>query len=184
MDVNNFEVVKQSLGNVIYSQKTHEMALNRKKSYITYIKWFNIILVGIVFLVLFIGLFNPKDQIYNYIGITVTVLETLFLIFQLSFTPEKEVEGHQNTANRLWLMREKHLNLLTDIKNEIYDSISTAQKRDTLTSELSEIYKNAPRTNNDDYEKATKALNGNQKPKADEDEMNTFLPPNLQSNGN
>ena len=181
MDNNNFEIIKQALGNVIFTQKTHEMAITRKSNYVTYIKWLNIILVGIVFFVLFLKIFNQDDKDYLYAGIFFTVIEALFLIFQLSFNPEREVLEHKNTANRLWLMREKHLNLLTDIKNEIFNFNQNAIKRDELTNELNEIYKNAPRTNSDDYEKASKALNGNQKPKADEDEMINFLPKNLQS---
>ncbi|MFZ2968843.1 MAG: SLATT domain-containing protein [Sulfuricurvum sp.] len=179
MDINNFEIIKQSLGNVIYSQKTQEMATVRKKSYTNQIKWFNIILVGIVFLFLFLDLFNPTNTIYKYIGIAVTVIEALFLIFQLSFNPEKESLEHKNTANKLWLMREKHLNLLTDIKNEIFDFATNGQKRDLLTRELDEVYRNAPQTSRKDYEKATKALNTDERPRADDSEMETFLPENL-----
>lgn len=179
MDKNNFEIIKQSLGNVNYSQKTQEMAVVRKQGYVTNIKWANIILVGLVFLFLFLGLLNQNSNFYNYISIALTVLETLFLIFQLSFNPEKEVTEHKNTANKLWLMREKHLNLLTDIKNEIFDFTVNAQKRDLLTDELSEIYRNAPRTSRKDYEKAKKALNTDERPRADDSEMETFLPENL-----
>lgn len=179
MDINNFEIIKQSLGNVIYSQKTQEMATIRKKSYTNQIKWFNIILVGLVLIVLCIGLLNPNEQIYSKIGATLTIIETLFLIFQLSFNPEKESLEHKNTANKLWLMREKHLNLLTDIRNEIYDFKGNAQKRNSLTDELDEIYRNAPQTNRKDYEKATKALNTDERPRADDSEMETFLPENL-----
>ena len=154
MDNNNFEIIKQALGNVIYTQKTHEMAIIRKSNYVTCIKWINIILVGIVFFVLFLQIFNQNDKDYLYAGIFFTVIETLFLIFQLSFNPEKEIIEHKITANRLWLMREKHLNLLTDIKNEIFDFKQNAIKRDELTNELNEIYKNAPQTSRSDYKKA------------------------------
>lgn len=77
--------------------------------------------------------------------------------------------------------KRKALNLLTDIKNEIFDFNQNAIKRDELTNELNEIHKSAPRTNSNDYNKASKALNGNQKPKADDNEMINFLPKNLQN---
>lgn len=181
MDDNNFEIIKQSLGNVIYSQKTQEMANIRKIKYSTCIKWINIILVGLVLLALFLQIFNPEVKGYLYTAIFVTVLEVLFLIFQLSFSPEKESIKHKNTANQLWLMREKHLNLLTDIKNETFTKEINSDKRNILTEQLSDIYINASQTNNDDYTKASIALNGNEKPKADDDEINNFLPQNLQS---
>ncbi|MCR8711084.1 SLATT domain-containing protein [Aliarcobacter butzleri] len=179
MDINNSEIIKRSLGNVIYSQKTQIMAIRRKSKYNICIKWLNIILVGIIFFVLFLQIFNQNDKYYLYAGIFFTVIETLFLIFQLSFNPEKEIIEHKITANRLWLMREKHLNLLTDIKNEIFDFKQNAIKRDELTNELNEIYKNAPQTSRSDYKKAEKALNTDEKPRADDEEMENFLPENL-----
>lgn len=179
MDVNNFEILKRSLGNVIYSQKTQEMATIRKRGYTKSIKIINIVLVAGVFISLFLQVFNPSEKIYLYIGITVTVAEVLFLIFQLSFNSEQEAIEHKNTANKLWLMREKHLNLLTDIKNETYVSQSISEKRDSLTRELNQIYESAPQTDKDDYAKASIALNGNEKPRADDEEMDNFLPENL-----
>ena len=179
MDENNFEIIKRSLGNVIYSQKTQEMATIRKLKYSLIVKWINIILVGLVFLALFLQIFNPQEKNFLYAGIFVTVLEVLFLIFQLNFNSEREAFTHKNTANRLWLMREKHLNLLTDIKNEKLSIKSIIEKRDSLTQDLAHIYENAPQTNSNDYSKANKALNGNEKPRADDDEMDNFLPDNL-----
>ena len=179
MDKNNFEIIKRSLGNVIYSQKTQEMATIRKLKYSLIVKWINIILVGLVFLALFLQIFNPSEKNFLYAGILVTVLEVLFLIFQLNFNSEREAFAHKNTANRLWLMREKHLNLLTDIKNEKLSIKNIAEKRDALTQDLAHIYENAPQTNYKDYSKAEKALNGNEKPRADDDEMDNFLPDNL-----
>lgn len=179
MDENNFEIIKRSLGNVIYSQKTQEMAAIRKSEYTKCIKIGNIFFVGMVFLALFLQLFNPEEKGFLYAGISVAVLEVLFLIFQLSFNSERDALEHKNTANKLWLMREKHLNLLTDIKNETYVSETISKKRDALTLELSQIYESAPQTNKDDYKKASIALNGNEKPRADDDEMEHFLPENL-----
>jgi len=179
MDENNFEIIKRSLGNVIYTQKTQEMATIRKLKYSLIIKWINIILVGLVFLALFLQIFNPNEKFFLYAGIVVTVLEVLFLIFQLNFNSEREALSHKNTANRLWLMREKYLNLLTDIKNEKLSMKIITEKRDDLTQDLAYIYENAPQTNSNDYSKANKALNGNEKPRADDDEMDNFLPDNL-----
>jgi hypothetical protein len=179
MDNNNFEIIKRSLGNVIYSQKTHEMAVVRKLGYIKFIKIVNIVLVALVLGTLFLQIFNPDKKVYLYIGIGFTILEVLFLIFQLSFNPEKNAREHKDTANKLWLMREKYLNLLTDIKNETYVSKTISEKRDALTLELNQIYESAPQTNNKDYKKASLVLNGDEKPRADDNEMDNFLPENL-----
>ncbi|MBK2256670.1 SLATT domain-containing protein [Francisella philomiragia] len=179
MDKNNFEIIKRALGNVIYSQKTQEMAYIRKKFYTYCIKMINIVLVSLVLIFLFLQIFNSEEKIYTYIGIALTIIEVIFLIFQLSFESEREAIEHKNTANRLWLFREKYLNLLTDIKNETYSIETISEKRDSLTAKLNHVYKKAPQTNSKDYSKASKALNGNEKPRADDEELANFLPENL-----
>jgi hypothetical protein len=78
MDEHNFEVVKRSLGNVIYSQKTQEMASIRKHKYSLVIKWINILLVGLVLVVLFLQIFHQNKPMYLYIGIGMTIAEVLF----------------------------------------------------------------------------------------------------------
>lgn len=179
MDEINYQVIKQSLGNVIYSLKAHEKATDRNQNSATRIRWGNIVLVGLIFLVLFLQLFWPEEKGFLYAGITLTVMETLFLIFQLSFNPEQQAVKHQQGASDLWHIREKHLNLLTDIKNESLDGEAIIQARDTLAKELKVIYAYIPRTTADDYKKAGIALNGNEKPKADDEEMKKFLPEGL-----
>ena len=179
MDKHNFDTVKQSLGNVIYSQKTQEMASIRKHKYSLIIKWINIILVGLVLVALFLQIFHPNEPIYLYIGIGITITEVLFLIVQLNFSPDKDALKHKATAQELWLMREKHLNLLTDIKNETFVSETLSKKRDALTLELNNIYENAPQTSKADYLKAGYVLNSDEKPRAEDEEMENFLPENL-----
>jgi len=179
MDEHNFEVVKRSLGNVIYSQKTQEMASIRKHKHALVIKWINIILVGLVLVALFLQIFHPNESKYLYIGIGMTIAEVLFLIVQLNFSPDKDALRHKATAQKLWLMREKHLNLLTDIKNETYVSETLSKKRDALTIELNNVYENALQTSKSDYKKAGIALNSDEKPRADDEEMENFLPENL-----
>ncbi len=101
MDEHNFEVVKRSLGNVIYSQKTQEMAAIRKYKYSLAIKWINIILVGLVLVALFLQIFHLNDPKYLYIGIGITIAEVLFLIVQLNFSPDKDAMKHKSTAKKL-----------------------------------------------------------------------------------
>jgi len=176
---NNYEAIKQKHGNVVYSLKTHEKARERKENYLLWIKWINILLVGSILVVLILQLIFKTDLL-NYIGIALSVIEFIFIIIQLNFDLQKDIYEHIKTSNQLWLIREKYLNLLIDIKNGLNKEV-ISKKRDELDEQLSGIYKNAIKTSNKDYKEASKVLNSDEKPKSDDEEYKNFLPENLWS---
>ena len=176
---NNYEVVKQKHGNVIYSLKTHEKARERKENYLLLIKWVNIILIGSILVVLILQLILKMDLL-NYIGIALSIIEFIFIVIQLNFDLQKDIYEHIKASNQLWLAREKYLNLLVDIKNGL-DKEKISAKRDVYDEQLSEIYKNAIKTSNKDYKEASKVLNADEKPRSDDEEYKNFLPENLWS---
>lgn len=179
MDKNNFELIKQKLGNIVYSHKTHEKAIERKIRYLSFIKWGNIFLVGSILLILVLQLLFPKEKIFLYGGIGLTILEFIFVLIQLNFDFSRDIREHRIVANKLWLVREKYLNLLTDIKNDSLSDKKIMEIRNELDEKVSKIYENAPQTSPKDYNRAEKALNSNEKPKADDEELNAFLPNHL-----
>jgi len=176
---NNYEAIKQKHGNVVYSLKTHEKARERKENYLLWIKWINILLVGSILVVLILQLLFKTDLL-NYVGIALAVVEFIFIIIQLNFDLQKDIYEHIKTSNQLWLMREKYLNLLIDIKNGL-DKAIVIKKRDELDEQLSEIYKNAIKTSNKDYKEASKVLNNDEKLKLDDEKYKNFLPESLWS---
>ena len=176
---NNYEAIQQKYGNVVYSLKTHEKARERKEKSLLWTKWINIILIGNILVVLILQLILKTDLL-NYIGIALAVFEFIFIVIQLNFDLQKDIYEHKKASNQLWLSREKYLNLLVDIKNGLDKDVASS-KRDELDEQLSEIYKNSIKTSNKDYKEASKVLNGDEKPKSDDEEYKNFLPKSLWS---
>jgi len=105
-----------------------------------------------------------------------------FVIFQLSFSPSEKAEKHRYIAKELWYIREKYINLMTDIINEQLSGQLITTRRDQLIEELRLIYKFAPQTDSKSYELARKALKINEEFTFTDEEINNFLPDELKIN--
>ena len=174
----NYEILKQKLGNVIFSLKSHEKAIERKSNYILLMKWTNILLVAFILISIVLQLIF-KDNIYSYIGIGLTILEFSLTLIGLNFNYQNEIFEHKKSANDLWETREKIYNLLTDIKGRNIDINDIVQRRNKIDNCLSLIYKYSLKTSNKDYKEASKVLSNGEKPKAGDEEYKNFLPENL-----
>lgn len=179
MDIDNYETVKRAFGNIVYTQKTIEKAIDRKECLENSIKITNIILVMLVLLSIFLQMIYSGTKWPFYVGIIITLLEIFFLFFQLSFNPSKDIVEHKKSASELWFIREQYINLMTDIKNTAISTENVINRRNELTKQTYKIYANMPRTISKDYLKANKSLNTNEKPVADNNELRHFLPEHL-----
>lgn len=174
----NYHILKQKLGNVIYSLKTHEKAIERKKRYISWMKWANIILVSSILVSIILQLIF-KNDFYSYIGIGLTVVEFSLVLIGLNFNYMNEVHEHEKTISDLWKIREQIYNLLVDIKGKSIDINDVIKRRDEIDKCLNLIYKYSLKTSNKDYKKASGVLKNGEKPKSDDEEYRNFLPENL-----
>ncbi|TSG56248.1 SLATT domain-containing protein, partial [Salmonella enterica subsp. enterica serovar Mbandaka] len=67
-------------------------------------------------------------------------------------------QKHRQAAGDMWLIRERYLSLLTDLKMQTKSIEEILKERDALMIELSAIYIGAPCTNYKAYSMAQKAL--------------------------
>lgn len=91
---------------------------------------------------------------------------------------EAKIASHQKTADELWMIREQYISLLTDFC--ILNENTICEKRDILTDQLSEIYKNAIPTSKKAYENAQKALKENQYQLFSTEEINDMIHSSIQ----
>lgn len=89
---------------------------------------------------------------------------------------EKSVE-HKEYANKLWIVREKYLALMTDAPTLTYGEI--AQHRDYLQQELANLYQREPLTSKSSYYEAQKALKNEEEQFFSKEELNKILPAHL-----
>ena len=178
MDKKNLQIIRELFGRVVYSHKTQEKEAEMQQKIARDIKIGNILVISLTAGPLLANIIT-NQRAFLIVGSVFSFLGLAFTIFQLSFDPDRKVANHKDTANKLWLIRERFVCFITDITNENMSEAEITAKRDSLIEELDIIYKNAPNTSHKAYEKARNALKSSEELTFSNDEVNHFLPKNL-----
>ncbi len=171
--------LKESYGRLLYSytiQNKDALLVENKLN--CYNRW-EIILSAITTTGL-IGAFFTTENWQNLSLIISLVLSTILLVIRFinpNDTLKKKYDMHKESANKMWLVKERYLTLLTDLP---YLDISIIrQERDKLTEMLDNIYQTAPQTSNKAYSLAKEALKENEEQFFKNEELNQMLPEHL-----
>lgn len=175
MDRANLQIIRESFGRVVYTHKTHEKNAEIASGHAVTTKWINIGLTALTSGTL-ISTVITNQIILVYVSAFFSTLTLAFVIFQISFNPEKKAEKHRQVAKELWYVREKYVNLMADVINEKISDETVMSRRDALIKELNMIYKFAPITTAEAYEKARQALKINEELTFSEEEIDQFVP--------
>ena len=164
MDKVNLDNVRQSFANAVYNWKVHEVNAERLNLGAFWVKLFNILLVSLVLILLSLQVVcvdNPTlkkyEDVLNYAGVILSALEIIFLIFLLSFGFEERAVHHKRSALSFRCIRERYINLITDIINNL-DSKEITERRDALSREFQTICNLSPQTSRASYITAQKRL--------------------------
>ena len=122
-----------------------------------------------------------NQVVLTYIAAALSTLTLAFIIFQLSFNPEERAEKHRQVAKELWYIREKYVNLMSDMQNNHISDDAVVSRRNELIAELKLIYKFAPTTGRSAYSKAQKALKIDEELTFSDEEIDQFLPAALKT---
>ena len=171
-----YDQIEEAFGKVVYSYTTqivHAANIHKRN---TFFKWSQIILSAIS-AGGFITTLVTNHMVLSVVGaISSTILLVLTAYFkETSFSTE--YIKHLEASNKLWLIREKYLSLLTDFETLSTDEITV--RRDNLQSELSEVYNDAPITSKKSYRMAQKSLKENESQFFHREELNKMLPEHL-----
>jgi hypothetical protein len=170
--------IRESFGRVVYTHKTHQKMIDQLNTRAYQIKFANI-----ASLILTTGgILTPIFDAIPYKTIIISLSSAFALgvaIYQLSFDPALEIEAHRRCAKQLWLIREKYINLISDIKDNVLTDEEIRKQRDALVLQLNQVYQEAPDTNFRAYRAAQKALKINQEMTFSSKEIDQFLPSNL-----
>ncbi len=177
MDKINLSVIREVFGRVVYTHKTYEKASDICQNKFLWIKRINVILLVLTSGSAITSLF--EGQLYIIITSILATLSLFFVIYQLSFNFSELAERYKATAKKLWFIREKYQNLIADIINNCLESDEIVKKRDTLLNELNEILTNSVATNKKAYLVAKKALKIEDEMNFTKDEIDSFLPKEL-----
>lgn len=150
-------VLKESFGRVVYSHKTQEKAKEINECWAIAIKWANIILVGFTSISASYNLIAKPDKVFV-VTTVLSAVSLMFVVAQLSFDPESRSRANKSCADKLWLIRERYINLISNAVSGSLRDDSFTKERDDLAKELFQVYDDAPIASGLAYKMARKAL--------------------------
>jgi len=170
--------LRECYGRVVYSHKTHEKCADILLTRLSKIKLSQIILSAITTGGFIAALFGSGKE-----GAIIGILISTSLLVLTAYTKNYDLgeiaQKHKQAGNDLWLIREKYLSLLTDLKMGEKPLENLQETRDELIEELHNIYSGAPSTNYKAYRKAQDALQKFEDMTFSDDEIDAFLPKEL-----
>jgi len=170
-----YSQIKSSHGKVVYSHTTHEKEIQRLQKINDRIKLAQIILSAVSagsIVTVFFGQSVWTEIIASVFSFLLLILNLITLKFDIS----SNISKHVDSTNKLWLIREEYLSLITDFEFLSTEEIMT--KRDYLTKKTGEVYSGSPKTSNKSYKKAQKAIKEEEEQYFSDEELNYLLPPN------
>ena len=170
--------LRECFGRVVYSHKTHEKCADILLSRLSQIKLWQIILSAITTGGFIAAVFGAGK-----IGALAGVLVSTSLLALNAYTKNYDLgelsQKHRQAGADLWIIREKYLSLITDLRMG-EKPIETLQKeRDCLLEELHAVYSGAPSTTYQAYKNAQEALKQLEDMTFSDEEIDAFLPKEL-----
>ncbi|MDP3189276.1 SLATT domain-containing protein [Limnobacter sp.] len=170
--------LRECYGRVVYSHKTHEKCADILLERQGHIKLAQIIISAVVTGGIVSTFFDAGK-----VGATISAVLSTGLLALNAYTKNYDLgeiaQKHRQAGADLWIVREKYLSLLTDIRtgNVSLDSIRT--RRDVLLDELHAVYVGAPSTNFKAYCRAQESLKKLEDMTFSDEEIDAFLPKEL-----
>lgn len=182
MTTNHINVLEGQLreyyGRVVYSHKTHEKCVDILLERQGCIKLAQIIISAIVTGGIVSTFFDAGK-----VGAAISAVLSTGLLALNAYTKDYDLGEialkHRQAGVELWIVREKHLSLLTDIRTGDVSLESIRARRDALLDELHAVYVGAPSTNFKAYSRAQKALKKLEDMTFSDEEIDAFLPKEL-----
>lgn len=171
--------LRECYGRVVYSHKTHEKCADILLERQSCIKIWQIVISALVTGGIVSTFFGTNE-----VGAAISAALSASLLALNAYTKDYDLgeiaQKHRQAATELWIVREKYLSLLTDIRTgDVVSLESIRARRDALLDELHAIYVGAPSTNFKAYSRAQDALKKLEDMTFSDEEIDAFLPKEL-----
>lgn len=171
-------LARELYGRVAWTHKTHEKDREIWSRKVCLTRWINVVLIGITSLLATVGaIFN--NQVIFVVASIFGAVSTAFVVYQLSFNPEKTEEGHRMAAKRLLYLRDQYLVLIQEAMSERTSIEQLQNKLESLHREASIVYEYAPDSSSKAYMAASEALKTNEELTFSREEIDKLLPKDL-----
>ena len=170
--------IRECFGRVVYSHKTHEKCADILLSRLSKIKLCQIILSAITTAGFVAAVFGA-GKIGALIGVLISTSLLVLNAYTKNYDLGELAQKHKQAGVELWLIREKYLSLITDLRMNKKPIEKLRNDRDNLLEELHSVYTGAPSTTYKAYKKAQKALQQLEDMTFSDKEIDAFLPKEL-----
>jgi len=174
--------LRECYGRAVYSHKTHEKCADILLSRLSRIKFFQLLLASLTTGGFLFTIFD-STKILAVLGALVSTALLVLNFYTKDYDLGAVAQKHKQAANDIWLIRERYLSLITDIKMNREPLSAIMEERDALVKDLHAVYAGSPSTTNEAYRKAQKALKTQEDMTFSENEIDAFLPKDLRRTG-
>jgi hypothetical protein len=170
--------LRECFGRVVYSHKTHEkcadiLLLRHSRVKLLQISLSALTTAGFVAVVFGAGRAGALA------GAVVSTILLGFNAYLKDYDLGEIAQKHRQAAAELWLVREKYLSLITDLRMGEKGIEALQTERDELLEQLHGVYSGAPSTSFKAYSEAQKALQQLEDMTFSDQEIDAFLPKEL-----
>lgn len=173
--------LRECYGRVVYSHKTHEKCADILLSRLSNIKLWQIILSSIT-TAGFIGVILGAGVAGAVVGAVVATTLLVLNAYTKNYDLGELAQKHRQAAAELWLLREKYLALITDLRVGTEPFETLTKRRDDILDDLHAVYTGAPSTTCKAYKKAQDAIQQHEEMSFSDEEIDALLPSELRRN--
>lgn len=170
--------LRECFGRVVYSHKTHEKCADILLARLSRIKLWQIILSAITTGGFIAAVFGA-GKVGALLGVLVSTLLLALNPYTKNYDLGELAQKHKRAGADLWMIREKYLSLVTDLRMGEKPIASLQAERDALLEDLHSVYSGAPSTTYQAYRKAQEALQKLEDMTFSDEEIDAFLPKEL-----
>lgn len=170
--------IRECLGRVVYSHKTHEKCADLLLVRLSRIKLAQIVLSAVTTGGFIAAVFGA-GEVGSLIGVVVSTGLLVLNAYTKNYDLGELAQKHRQAGADLWLVREKYISLIADLKMGSSPIEQLVEKRDELLEELHSIYTGVPSTSYKAYRNAQVALKKLEDMTFSEKEIDAFLPSEL-----
>ncbi|ATP10245.1 hypothetical protein CF134_15295 [Aeromonas salmonicida] len=170
--------LRECFGRVVYSHKTHEKCADILLKRLSTVKLWQIILSALTTGGFIAAVFGAGD-IGALVGIVISTVLLVLNAYTKNYDLGELAQKHRQAGADLWIIREKYLSLITDLRMGEKPLESLQTERDVLLEQLHAVYSGAPSTTYEAYKKAQEALQQLEDMTFSDAEIDAFLPKKL-----
>lgn len=174
--------LREIYGRTVYSHKTHiiQAGLDLRKH--RWIKFGQIVLAAATATGLIASLVGKDNSWSIAVSAVLSFLLTALIAYTKDFDLGTIASEHKTTSDQLWNIREKYLDLITDLQTVGVTADDIRKRRDMLREELNKVYAAARVTSPKAYGMAQRALKFSEDMTFSPDEIDMLLPIGLRKN--